>query len=356
MMKKAVRIVVVFLLVFTLTGCGTKGGEVADKGETKEKGDIATGEIYLKKLEVYSNAVNPEQIYHISYPYNYYAFSTDPDGNRYTGLFDLTDCISSQDLTEQEGGAEYFVEYVRNLPEEQKGENLACYVICRYADGAGNEESIYRRSYDTFPEGWEEFIEQCNQICGGEYLLGTGQLQTVTPAFLTEIFEVTDEDVRGGTLQDMIDLLELDMKDVTETFRITEALNKYYAETKEPLIESHRPKELVSVSSTQEEYDAFLEQFLEKLGSDQVTEEESDQDYFRRFCMSDTGKRFYTARTDDMDNLPTAKRNTGDYYYMELDAHMEDMVMGVDFIYSADEKYILISVENDPDIMITFCE
>lgn len=357
MMKKVIRIVVAFFLfAFIFTGCGTKGGEGTDIGETKEKGEMAAGEIYLKKLEVYSNAVNPEQIYHISYPYYYYAFSTDPDGNRYTGLFDLTDCISSQDLTEQEGGTEYFVEYVRNLPEEQKGENLACYVICRYADGEGNEESIYRRSYDTFPEGWEEFIEQCNQICGGEYLSSTGQLQTVTPEFLTEIFEVTDEDVRGGTLQDMIDLLELDMKEVTETFRISEALNKYYAETKEPLIELHRPRELISVSSTQEEYNAFLEQFLEKLGSDQVMEEESDQDYFRRFCMTDTGKRFYTARTDDMDNLPTAKRSTGDYYYMELDAHMEGMVMGVDFIYSADEKYILISVENDPDMMIAFCE
>lgn len=183
MMKKAVRIVVVFLLVFTLTGCGTKGGEGTGIGETKEKGDIEAGEIYLKKLEVYSNAVNPEQIYHISYPYYYYAFTTDSDGNRYTGLFDFTDHMSPQELTEQAGGAEYFVEYVRNLPEEQKGENLACYVICRYADGEGNEESIYRRSYDAFPEGWEEFIEQCNQICGGEYLSGTGQLQTVTPEF-----------------------------------------------------------------------------------------------------------------------------------------------------------------------------
>lgn len=357
MMKKVIKIVVAFFLfAFILTGCGAKDGEGTDKGENGKKGETASGEIYLQKLEVYSNVVNSEQIYHISYPYYFYTFSTDSDGNRYTGLFDLTDRISPQELTEQEGGAEYFIEYVRNLPEEQKGENLACYVICRYVDGEGNEESIYRRSYDTFPEGWEEFIERCNQICGGEYLSGTGQLQTVTPEFLSEIFEVTDEDVRGGTLQDMIDLLELDMKEVTETFHITEALNKYYAETKEPLIESHRPKELVSVSSTQEEYDAFLEQFLKKLGSDQVMEEESDQDYFRRFCISDTGKRFYTARTDDMDNLPTAKRSTDDYYYMELDAHMEDMVMGVDFIYSADEKYILISIENDPDIIIAFCE
>ena len=61
------------------------------------------------------------------------------------------------------------------------------------------------------------------------YLSGQGQLLTVTPEFLTEIFGTTDEDVREGMLQDMIDLLELDMKDVTDVFRIHEALNEYYA-------------------------------------------------------------------------------------------------------------------------------
>lgn len=350
-MKKTFRIVAVFfLLAYVLTGCTIKSGKETQKAETE------AGEIYLKKLEVYSCAVNSEQIYHVSYPYYYYAFDTDADGKRGTRLFDLTAPVSPEELTGQENGTEYFVNYVRNMPENQKGGDLACYVICRYADEEGNEESIYRRSYDVFPEGWEEFIDCCNQICGGEYLTGTGQLQTVTPEFLTEVFGVTDEDVREGTLQDVIDLLELDMREVTKTFRITEVLNQYYAQEKEPLIEPYRPKELVSVNSTQEEYDAFLEGFLEKIGSERVTEEESDQDYFRRFVVTDTGKSFYTARTADMENLPTAKRSTGDYYYMELDAHMEDMVMGVDFIYSADKKYILISVENDPDMMTAFCE
>ncbi|MDE5589983.1 MAG: hypothetical protein K2J60_12755 [Acetatifactor sp.] len=44
------------------------------------------------------------------------------------------------------------------------------------------------------------------------------------------------------------------------------------------------------------------------------------------------------------------------YGDMELDAHMEGMTFGTDFIYSADKKYILVPIENDPDMMIAFCE
>lgn len=350
-MKRTFKIVsVVLLLVLVCTGCSTKSSDGAGEGTT------LTDEITLKRLEVYSNAVNSEQIYHISYPYYFYAFTTNSDGSVRSGLFDLTDPIRPEDFTEPEMKSEYFVEYVRDLPETEKGENLACYVICRYVGADGNEESIYRRCYDDFPAGWEEFVDCCNRICGGEYLSGQGQLQTVTPEFLTEIFGITDADVREGTLQDMIDLLELDMKDVTEQFRIEEALNEYYAAVKEPLIESHRPGELVIEDSTEEEYEAFLSQFLEKIGADNVIEEESDQEYFRRFYLSDTGKYFYTARTVDTEKLPVRKRSTDDYYCMELDAHMEDMVMETDFIYSADHKYILVPMENDPDMMIKFCE
>lgn len=346
--KKIVSIIVL-LLAFVLNGCSIKSGG-------GEKDSTLEDEIYLKSLEVYSNAVNPEQIYHISYPYYYYAFTADSGGSIRSRLFDLTDNITPEELTVQENRSEYFVEYIKSLPEMEKGDNLACYVICRYIDVEGNEESIYRRCYDDFPEGWEVFIDWCNQICGGEYLSGQGQLQTVTPKFLTEIFGITDEDVREGTLQDMIDLLELDMEEVTKVFRIEEALNEYYATVKEPLIEPHRPKELVSVDSTQEEYEAFLAQFFEKIGADNVTEEESDQEYFRCFYLLDKGKYFYTARTSDIEQLPAKKRDTDDYYFMELDAHIEDMVMKTDFIYNADKKYILVPMENDPNMMIAFCE
>lgn len=152
---------------------------------------------------------------------------------------------------------------------------------------------------------------------------------------------ITYQDVMEGTLQDIINLPEFDMKKVTELFRIQEALNEYYAAVKEPLIEPHSPKELVSTDSTQEEYEAFLVQFLVRVGADNVTEEESDQEYFRCFYLLEKGKYFYTARTDAIEKLPARKRDTDDYYHIELDAHIEDMVMEVDFIYNADKNTFL---------------
>lgn len=353
-MKKTFILITVILTIFLLlTGCGAGNSRQTGKGQGKA--DAGTGQIRLKSLEVYSNAVNEDRLYHVKYPYYYYAFTSYGDGSAGAGHLDLPDAIKPGELS-GEADAEYFVEYVKNLPEGQKGDNDSYYVICRYIDGEGNEESIYRRGYDVFPEGWDEFIAKYNEICGGEYLFTGDQIQTVTPEFLTEVFGVTDEDVRGGTLQDVIDVRMLNMIEITGLFRIEDALNGYYAEIKEPLIEPHRPRELISVDSTQEEYDAFLEEFFGKIGAGQVTEPGSDQDHFRYFYLPESGKGFYTAKTSDLDQLPTSKRDFDDYYFLELDAHMEDMVMSADFIYSGDGKFILVPMDCGTDIMIAFCE
>ena len=84
----------------------------------------------------------------------------------------------------------------------------------------------------------------------------------MTPRFLTEAFGVAETDVREGTLQDVIDVEKLDMIKVTDSFRMEDALSGYYAAIKEPLIAPHRPTELISVESTQEEYNAFWTLFL----------------------------------------------------------------------------------------------
>lgn len=298
----------------------------------------------------------PEQIYHVTYPYGFYAFTSDRDGRGSTERFDLTDSIRIDELVQDENSFQYFIEYIKGLPEKQEGNSLSYYIICGYTDEEGNEEYLFRRGYDTFPEGWDNFIEEYNRICGGEYLSGSDQIQTVTPEFLTEVFGVTDEDVREGTLQDVINVQELDMIDVTGSFQMKDALTGYYASIKEPLIQPHRPGELVSVESTQEEYDAFLASFFDKLGGCRVEETDSDQDYFRYFYLPDTGKHFYTARTSDLDKLPTGKRDSDDYYVLQLDAHMEGMSMSADFVYSADGRFILVPMDCGTDITIAFCE
>lgn len=311
---------------------------------------------WLRSLEVYSAAANPENIYHVAYPYSYYAFSADGESGGRTERLDLTDSMKIEDLMQDKEVFWYLTDYVEGLPETQEGQNLSYYIILRYLNEEGKEENIYRRGYDFFPEGWGEFIEQYNGICGGELLCGGGTLQTVTPRFLMEAFGVAEADVREGTLQDVIDVQKLDIVKVADSFRMEDALSGYYAAVKEPLIASHRPTELISVESTQEEYDAFLDSFFDRLEEIQVEERESDQEYLRHFCLIDTGKCFYTARTSDLDKLPAVGRGGEGCYVLELDAHMEGMTMNTDFIYSGDGRFLLVPMDCGTDVITAFCE
>lgn len=54
--------------------------------------------------------------------------------------------------------------------------------------------------------------------------------------------------------------------------------------------------------------------------------------------LSDERKNFYTASTGDIDKLP-ARQHTDDYYYMELDAHMEGMTFGNGFFTAQIKVY-----------------
>ena len=128
----------------------------------------------------------------------------------------------------------------------------------------GEDKDISALGYDTFPEGFEEFIEKCNEIAGGNYLTTGESLQELSPEFLTEVFGVTDEDVKGGNLQDVIDTLELNMYEVTRVFSMREKLDAYYATTKEEELAPFRPVELYEEASSEEEviglYDKELHQ------------------------------------------------------------------------------------------------
>ncbi len=309
-------------------------------------------DIKIRSLEVYSAAENDAQIYHANYPYYFYAFTADGEKYKKSGLFNLNEPVRNASLSQDD--IRYFIEYISALSEDgsQEGNNISYYVRLHYTDESGEDVYLYDRGYDTFPNGWEEFIDHYNQILGGEYLAGSGEVVAITPEFLTETFGVSDEDVRSGTLQDVIDTMELDLLECTGLFYIDEMLDGYYVKVNEEAMEPYRPKELISKESTLEEYDAFVEKYLEVLGWDPSMEMDSGQDGFRYFYNKDIA--FYIARTADMDMLPIVEGNNGSYYTMELDAHMEGMTMCMDFYYNGDYKYLIIPSAVDPDMILAF--
>ncbi len=333
------------LLIFT--SCNTENGN-----HTKNNSKSV-----IEQLEVWSAVPNKEHIYHVNYPYHFYCYSTDSSGTTRGSLEDLENCVPIKEMSKED--YTFFIDYITALPGQETKEDatIAYSVYIRYYDENGEKQSAYYRGYDAFPEDWETFITNYNKICGGTYLTTGADVQAVTPALLTEIFGVTDEDVKDGTLQDVIDTQALDIVKITELFNMEAAMDAYYASTKENLLLPYRPTAIQPVESTTTEYDAFVEKYIETLGYDTWEEAESDQEYLRRLDSKTDSTRLYVGCTTDLELLQLSPPTRDDGYYMiNLDAHMEGMTYSADFIYSADGKYFLVYDENNPDILLPFIQ
>ncbi len=348
--KKRITLVIVFMTVLLLFGCGAI--RQRSIGTQTAQG---TEEPLISRLEVVSASKNDEGVYCIQYPSHYYALTKEALNTKELTLLGLMQVTEPEDLPIQE--TQYLIDYLTALPdaEVEDGQSVSYRIFLSYVDENGSNVYLSKYGYETFPKDWDVFVDHFNEIIGQELLTKNREIETITPKFLTEKFGVTDSDVCEGTLQDVIDEEELTIASLDGDFRINDVLQRYYESVKEPLLSVHRPKELVKEESTEEEYEQFLADFFNKIGFDLSMERESDQEYFRLFENTETSSRFYTARTCDLDKLPTVKDPIEEYYQMDLDAHMEDMKCRTNFIYSANQKFILVPDWNDTDIMLTFC-
>lgn len=350
-MRNFFKILLISTCVFVLTSCTH-----IDKNENHSNGSNGKDgpRNLLYSLEVYSLAQNDKQIYHMRWPNDYYVFSKEDGGG--CKLVDLENAKKRNEITEEEFA--YFVEYVSSLQPElwQEGAVHSYRIALFYYDENGEDKHASVWGYDTFPAGFEEFIEKCNEIAGGNYLTTGEELQEISPTFLTEVFGVTDEDVRGGRLQDVIDTLEMNMYNITSPFSMRDKLDAYYASTKEAEIAPFRPVELYQEASEEEEYNAFAEAYLASLGEG-WEEVESNQNYLRYFRNREENRYFYLGRTIDLDELNVQRPGAaGEWYSFALDAHMEGMLFSMDFVYSRDKKFMLLYDQNDPDMILPFVE
>lgn len=328
-------------LMSILTGCKTSAGGSASTNPTNQ----------IISLEIISALENESDVYHINYPRHYYTFDREHmevDSN------DMLYCINNKTMTEED--FTYIRDYVLGIPDDigNGGNNISFKVYFRYYDENGEEQKIHTSGRDILPEGWKEFIEYINYVCGEDYLTGEGELVEVTPEYLTEVFGVTDDDVKEGTLEDVIEHSDITIIGLTNpSFHMSTEINKYYADLKEPFIAPYRPTDLVSVDSTEAEYEAFIEAYLSKLGNGWV-EGNSDQKCLRYFYNDITGEAFYLGRSADINELNIdLPGGNNDYCMIHLDAHMEDMTLRTDYIYSVDSKFILVDAR-ETDLMLAF--
>ena len=348
-MKKRVLWIIALLVMVLSAGCSSPEPVTEKKEEPRE--------IRIRTVEVVSAVENEDHIYQVEYPYTYIAFNQEEKKNERIDMLGVRD---RDELTKED--TEYIMNYVRSLPEDTDSDrkNVSFRIWLVYLDENNEQQYLSAWGWDEFPEDWGEFIDYMNGLCGGEYLRSEGEVVEVTPQLLTELYGITDEDVRGGTLQDVIEHNELDIVDLTDHVLYMEnELRDFYADMKEELIAPYRPYEIESVESTEEEYDAFMEDFLGRLDGE-WEERESDQNYLRFYMNTQNGDEFYIGKTSELENMwLTPPADEDGYYSIELDAHMEGMVFGMDFFYSPDKKFIMVNllgggVEDATDVVLEF--
>lgn len=325
-MKKLTSMAIVLFSLVLLAGCKSSGQNASQK----------TNQIY--NLNIVSAVENEDMIYHVWYPDTYYAFD---QANMKCAGYKMSNATQPENMDMTD--FTYITEYVENLPENNNfsSNKVAYKITMNYYDASGKSHSVFVKGYDELPDGWNDFIDKVNQICGDTYLAGEGEIATVTPEFLQQAFGVTDEDVYIGTLEDLIIDGKLELDDVADfDFNMRNELDSYYADRLEPVIKPYRPTALTMQNSTAEEYDLFVDALLNELGGD-WEETDSEQAYLRMFQSADLGMYFYLGRSADLDKIPV--NTVGKYYRIDLDTHMEYMINSVDYYYSADQKFILLS-------------
>lgn len=340
-MNKSFIMIVCICSMLLFGGCGL----LLQTGDDSQRNEIHS-------LEVWSAAENDEWIYHVNYPHYYYGFNHVDMGE--TSIYDFEQAVPVEEISKED--FVYLRDYVLGLTDETEGEDsvFAYSIVFYYYDENGEYQRIYVEGYDELPEGFEKFTDKVNELCGGQYLTGSGSLQEVTPEFLAQVWGVTDEDVSGGTLADLIAQEEIDMKSLTELFNIRSALDGFYINQKAPGIDPYHATELRKAESTQAEYDAFVAEFEAKLSNigyelKESTPEMQDQDNMIRY-----NNEFYVAKSSDLSKMALrAPAYDGGGYQIDLDAHMEGMFMSADFIYSRDGKFILIDC-SDVDVQEVF--
>lgn len=348
-----IKIFLLFILmIWVLSGCGY----------SEDWDDCSK----LKRISVSTTAENSENICIVSYPHNYMS-------NGEWESMEKT-AVPVLELSEEDG--RYIWDYIVNLenPEYMKdyelfmdgykgmyeGHTFTCAMAITYEDVWGEEYTILRLCFDEFPEGWTEFVDHFNDVCGATYLTDETKPQKMTPEYLMDITDIKEEDYYPMTLEQIINRLDLDMFDLIMAhsgkiagYEIDNMLTKVYL-----------PREVQNVESTANEFGHFVSDFIRdnfgKAAFDDLRVTYYDNvsycwvridgqlvGFFRSCCINDK------EHPGDV-WLKKVTYNEEFEYYMWNEISGE-YSYGADFYYNADGKYaILFDGPNNPAIIEAF--
>ena len=337
--KKLSSILLIFTMLVSsvlLFGCnGT--GKISDNGE-------------VEGIVIYSSEENPYNISEIWWP-NYYQMGS--EHIEFKG--DKLSLLTKED-------AAFLLDYVQSASKEPAGNELLCNIQIQVVDNQVHT-TVHCEIYDDYPEGNDKFVEIINKICGGdkEYLCMNGNIQTVTQEYFASCTGYSDEDIPGGTINDVLNQFEFNDAYGFQ-FRFLSINYKKILDNYE--LCKYLPYSVHSAPSSDEECMEFANNLANELNTsgnvEKINGEEGNPDWYQIGDYNGISLRVY--KTEDVAgniHQDTWRRSNYDclVYYEPYegcgDASRFDTYC---FIYSKDYKFVVALEPNSNDEIEIFKE
>lgn len=321
-----------------LTGCGK------DSSDNNNKYNVH-GKYKITNMQITTCAENSDDIWNIYWPSSYYRNNTK---------------IMLQNATEMTNKQKKAVySFCSSLSDYREGEDYLCCVrmTVKYGINYNTVESC-RPKYiygDSYPEGYDEFMQIVNEICGGdmEYLYDSTTYLEITPELFTKRTDVDDAMVKDGTVEELIEVLGIDsvskLNDLSVYDAETCAMNFDFVK--------YLVYDLRSEASTDEECCEFAKKLANELGVDEssVKKETAEYDDEEWYSIPDyKGYNLRVYRTELIKDDIVTGGGWIDLFYNNFKIYEDRTEPGselegyalYDFTYSKDDKYAIAVGEN----------
>lgn len=333
-----VFIIALFTIIcLSFTGCNSSNPEKK----------VKKGKYVISEISMESCVENKDGVWKANWPDCYYISTSRVQMN------------NAKELTKEQ--RDFVYEFVNSLPTVAEGKDCLCllYVNIRNSDdGSFLDTTGVKYIYDSYPEGYDEFVDIFNEVCGGDrkYITTNTDIPELTTEFVTARTGVTDMTVNGGTVQELLEHLNIDSvsKFNKYSFDLYDYANDYY-------FKKYLPYEIQTAPSTDEECAEYALRLATELGINEndVVKEYADYDDLEWYTLpgyGDYNLRVY--RTELIEKCLVMDQSKHTFKIHENNQPPTSEFMGYyeyDFTYNEDSKFAVAVEErlsSEKDIFV----
>lgn len=340
--KKRLLFIILTLLILILSGCKKNKDITSINTTLTDQNDLPAHTIVITNIIIDTAEANPDNIWRVNWPDGYYS-----QGISRTAFDNIQNMAEDDPL--------FIYNFINGLPDitDVKPDNVylgEIFLTYDIIDGDKSSSSMLTKAiYDKYPEGYSDFIAIINRICGGDrqYLCMNKAPQEITPEYVTYRTGLTDNDVKNGTLQDVIDVMKLDIHSLN--WHTPTEIAKYCRDY--PALK-YLPFDQKTAPSTDDAALNYACSLAAKMDVDSANVAKTKAPFedieFYAFSVEDFATvRVY--RTEALSNVYTEKGDYGQWELRENTTSRSDELQGYkmyNFIYSNDYAFA-VAIEAD---------